>query len=206
VSDALDALDGAIAGFVPDTRTITAGAGLTGGGDLSADRTIDAAANADGSIVVNANDIQVGVLATDAQHGNRGGGGIHAAATQSVAGFLVAADKVKIDNMFPPTQGANLGNADSTMQPNAGTSYNLPAATLSGNHAYTWGTTGAVAGLLMSMNIEDVSGNEKQTVNGGAGGGVVVPAAVTTALASTRYSAVGQYDGTNWIYVGVVFI
>ena len=77
-SDALDALDASIAGFVPTTRTLTAGAGLTGGGDLSADRTFDAVANADGSIVVNPNDIQVGVLASDAQHGVRGGGTQHA--------------------------------------------------------------------------------------------------------------------------------
>jgi hypothetical protein len=72
---------------VPTTRTITAGDGLIGGGDLSADRTIDAVAHADGSIVVNANDIQVGVLATDAQHGARGGGTQHALVDATAAGF-----------------------------------------------------------------------------------------------------------------------
>lgn len=86
-------------GDVPGTRTITAGTGLTGGGDLSADRTINVAANADGSIVANANDIQVGVLATDAQHGVRGGGTQHAEATTSVAGFMSAADKTKLDGV-----------------------------------------------------------------------------------------------------------
>lgn len=80
---------------VPDLRVITAGAGLTGGGDLSADRTIDVGANADGSITVNANDIQVGILATDAQHGTRGGGTQHSDVTTSVAGFQSAADKTK---------------------------------------------------------------------------------------------------------------
>src|SRR5262245_4869370 len=54
--------------------TITAGAGMTGGGDLSTNRTLDVVANADDSIAVGANDVGVGVLATDAQHGNRGGG------------------------------------------------------------------------------------------------------------------------------------
>ncbi len=44
---------------VPQTRTLTAGAGLTGGGDLSADRTFDVGQNADASILVNANDIQL---------------------------------------------------------------------------------------------------------------------------------------------------
>lgn len=43
--------------------SLTAGAGLTGGGDLTANRTFDAVANADGSIVVNANDIQLGRIA-----------------------------------------------------------------------------------------------------------------------------------------------
>lgn len=82
---------------VPNTRTVTAGAGLTGGGDLSADRVFDVVANADGSIVANANDVQVGVLATDAQHGTRGGGTQHALVTTTVAGFMSSADKVKLD-------------------------------------------------------------------------------------------------------------
>jgi hypothetical protein len=47
---------------VPSTRLLTAGAGLTGGGNLSADRTFNVVANADGTIVVNADDIQVGTL------------------------------------------------------------------------------------------------------------------------------------------------
>lgn len=84
---------------VPNTRTLTAGTGLTGGGDLSADRTFNVGANADGSITVNANDIQVGVLATDVQHGNRGGGALHSNATTSTAGFMSAADKTTFDGM-----------------------------------------------------------------------------------------------------------
>lgn len=104
-----NAVSGGAAGFMSGTdkqradalwaRTITAGAGLTGGGDLSANRTLDVGANADGSIVVNANDIQVGILATDAQHGVRGGGTQHAEATTSVAGFMSAADKTKLDGL-----------------------------------------------------------------------------------------------------------
>lgn len=86
-------------GGVPTTRAVIAGTGLTGGGDLSTDRTINVAANADGSIVVSANDVKVGVLATDAQHGNRGGGGIHAVATGAAAGFMSAADKAKLDTL-----------------------------------------------------------------------------------------------------------
>lgn len=97
VTDALNALAAAFAGFVPTSRTLTAGAGMTGGGTMAADRTFDVAANADGSIIVNANDVQVGILATDAQHGNRGGGTQHAVATTVDAGFMSAADKAKLD-------------------------------------------------------------------------------------------------------------
>ena len=101
---------------VPQSRTLTAGAGLTGGGDLSANRTFDVGANADGSIVVNANDLQVGVLATDVQHGMRGGGTQHAVATTSTAGFMSATDKTNLDALstgtwtnYTPTVTAGAG-------------------------------------------------------------------------------------------------
>lgn len=93
-------LDGLPTSAVPTTRTLTAGTGMTGGGDLSADRTFNVAANADGSILANAHDVQVGVLATDAQHGNRGGGGIHAnVVAAGAAGFMTGADKTKLDGI-----------------------------------------------------------------------------------------------------------
>jgi hypothetical protein len=72
---------------------ITAGAGLT-----KTANTLDVVANADASIFVNANDIQVGILATDAQHGNRGGSALHALAIADGAnGFLSGVDKAKLD-------------------------------------------------------------------------------------------------------------
>lgn len=46
-------------GDVPKTRTLTAGAGLQGGGDLSANRAFDVGQNADGSIVINGDNIQL---------------------------------------------------------------------------------------------------------------------------------------------------
>lgn len=105
-----NAVSGGAAGFMSGTdkqradalwgRTLTAGAGLTGTGDLSANRTFAVGANADGSILVNADDVQVGVLATDAQHGVRGGGTQHAVAVASgAAGFMSGADKAKLDGL-----------------------------------------------------------------------------------------------------------
>jgi hypothetical protein len=72
--------------------TYYAGAGMTASGT-----TFNVIANADGSIKVNADDVQVGVLATDAQHGNRGRGSLHTNATTSEAGFESAADKAIVN-------------------------------------------------------------------------------------------------------------
>ncbi len=110
---------------VPTSRTLTAGAGLTGGGDLSADRTFDVVANADGSVIVNANDVQVGVLATDAQHGVRGGGTQHAnVVAAGAAGFMTGGDKTKLDGIATAaaavTANAPLG-VTSTGTPAVGT-------------------------------------------------------------------------------------
>ncbi|RPJ82450.1 MAG: hypothetical protein EHM13_08885, partial [Acidobacteria bacterium] len=59
VNPTIQAGSAAGATAVQPTRTLTAGAGLTGGGDLSADRTFDVGQNATNLILVNANDIQL---------------------------------------------------------------------------------------------------------------------------------------------------
>lgn len=119
-------IDAGAGGVVPPSRLITAGAGLTGGGDLSADRTLDVVANADGSLVVNANDIQVGVLASDAQHGTRGGGTQHAAATGAVAGFMSAADKTKLDTVRASATSALLHFGNSSVSSTTTSRYMTP--------------------------------------------------------------------------------
>lgn len=47
---------------------------------------------------------------TDVQHGDRGGGTLHALATTSVAGFMSAADKVKLDGFSSPVSGGGAEN------------------------------------------------------------------------------------------------
>lgn len=81
---------------------VIAGAGLTKTGN-----TLDVGANADGSIIINADDVQVGILATDAQHGARGGGTQHIVATGAVAGFMSAADKTRHDAHLNPIATTN---------------------------------------------------------------------------------------------------
>ncbi len=56
--------------------------------------------SADGSLVAAAGDLKVGILATDAQHGVRGGGTQHADVIASGAdGFMTGADKQRLDDI-----------------------------------------------------------------------------------------------------------
>lgn len=79
--------------------SVTAGTGMTQTGTSTINPTLNVIANADGSIVANANDIQVGVI-SDTQHGNRGGGALHAnVVAAGAAGFMTGADKTKLDGI-----------------------------------------------------------------------------------------------------------
>lgn len=136
------------AGAVPPARTLTAGAGLTGGGTLAADRTFDVVANADGSIVVNTNDVQVGVLATDAQHGVRGGGTQHAVAIAGgAAGFLSGTDKTKLDGI---TAGAAVASVSGTA-PIASSGGTTPAISIAA-------ASGAAAGSMSASDFTKLAG------------------------------------------------
>lgn len=86
--------------------SVLAGNGLEFAGDLV---TLHVVPHADGSILVGANDVQVGVLATDAQHGARGGGTQHAVATGASAGFQSATDKTRADALWARTITAGAG-------------------------------------------------------------------------------------------------
>ncbi len=85
-------------------QVISAGNGISVTGGVVA-----AVAAGDGSVAVGAGGIAVGVLASDAQHGNRGGGALHATAVNGgAAGFLSGADKTKLDAL--PAGGLVAGN------------------------------------------------------------------------------------------------
>ncbi len=178
----------------PTSLTLTAGAGLTGGGDLTANRTFNVGANADGSITVNADDIQVGVLASDAQHGTRGGGSIHAAATQSVNGFMSSTDKVKLDNI-----AGDVFNV--TTQTTTNTPFDITAYTPPDLHACTLafrvtarktdGTQSAhfevVAGFRRAGSTTTQVGNTKITATiADTGFTVAVDMSVTSATINVR--------------------
>jgi len=145
-------------GGVPTSRLLTAGAGLTGGGTLAADRTFNVAANADGSITVNADDIQVGVLATDAQHGLRGGGTQHAVVVAAgAAGFMTGTDKTKLDGVATgATNTALTASApENVTKATAGVGVATTAARADHKHDVTTGTPVAIDGA----NAEGTSAN-----------------------------------------------
>jgi hypothetical protein len=177
-------------GGVSSARIIASGAGLTGGGDLTADRTLAVGANADGSIVVNADDIQVGVLATDAQHGVRGGGTQHALATGSVAGFMSAADKVKLDGL-----GSGLALSSTVPSPLGTAAIGDGTTAARSNHVHAHGDQagGSLHALVVAGGAAGfISGADKTKLDGIASGATATPLSSSTpTTASAAAGAAG---------------
>lgn len=197
----------------PATRSITAGAGLTGGGDLSADRTLTVGANADGSITVNADDVQVGVLATDAQHGARGGGTQHANATTSTAGFMSSTDKAKLDAsgtasgalLFSPLDWFQAGGVSANAQAgndSVGCRWTqTKSATVTGIRFYWPGATART----VKCSLRDGGGTAVKTVDVSVNGagyytGTFASSQTTTVLPSgqTWKAAIWEKSGTEY--------
>jgi hypothetical protein len=82
------------------TEFSLAGQIAAGDGLVKTGNTLDVVVDPDGSIAVTPNTVKVGVLATNAQHGVRGGGTQHALAIAGGdAGFMSGADKTKLDGV-----------------------------------------------------------------------------------------------------------
>jgi hypothetical protein len=184
---------------------LIAGAGLT-----KTANTVDVVAHADGSIVVSADAVQVGTLATDAQHGARGGGTQHAAATPTVPGFISAADKTKLDGVaagaaaLASTAPANVGTA-------AAVGVGTTAARADHVHAHAAQTDGTLHAAVVAAGASGfMTGADKTKLDGISSGAAALastaPAAVafsgavgvgTTAARSDHVHAHGaQTDGT----------
>lgn len=105
-----------------------------------------------------------------------------------------------------PNPGANLTDANATIQPNTdkASEYTLPAATLSTNRSLTIGVTGPpITDSIVQIVRRDLSANTYTVINGGAGagtlftfpGGTVTPQAVTCI-----------FDGANWILLNMWWV
>lgn len=177
---------------VTTARTIVAGAGLTGGGDFSSDRTINVIANADGSIVANANDVQVGILASDAQHGVRGGGTQHANAVDGgAAGFMTGAQVTKLAGL--PTSAVATSRTISTTTPLTG------GGDLSANRTLAITAASDVAdGYLAAADYTKIQGAVQTTrtvsTTSPLGGGGALSSNLTLTCATCIRGALGSTD------------
>jgi hypothetical protein len=123
-------------------NNLVAGA-TAGNGILFASGAYSVKPDPDGSIAVTASGVKVGVLASDAQHGTRGGGSTHAQVTGSTNGFMRAADKTIFDAATSAATASALAKRD------ASGNCSFAAVTCSGiansgnaTHAGTLGVTG----------------------------------------------------------------
>lgn len=162
----------AFGSYAAQSTTLTAGAGLTGGGDLSADRTFTVGANADGSIVVNANDVQVGVLASDAQHGARGGGTQHSLATPGspgTPGFLSGPFSALLTGATASATASTLMQRDSNADVQLRKAILWGGITVPADGAFLHAHTAALA--TMPASDDAWSGQNAGVGSGGVGGG-----------------------------------
>lgn len=96
-------------------------------------------------------------------------------------------------NALALVPGADLTNADATIAVAGGSSYTLPAATLSANRTITISTTGLGTGEVMQIIRRDLTANTLAIVNGGAGAGTMY----TFPGDGVTRAALFIFDGTN---------
>lgn len=92
-----------------------------------------------------------------------------------------------------PDKGADLTDADATIQVGGNFWRVLPAATLTANHMLTLGTTNAADGDVIEVTRLDSTAFTYAIVNGGPGAGTLC-----TFPISVRTWGRFCFDGTNW--------
>jgi hypothetical protein len=191
--------DTRIANAVPNTRTITAGTGLTGGGDLTADRTLTVA---------------YGTAAGTALQGNQAAGGdasgpLDALTVTQARGLKTATTTVVVAAAAAPTAGQVL-----TAQSNIAASWQSPAAPGTGdvvgpvsaadNLVATFG--GATGKLIKSTTTPDIGTPASGTLTsctglpistGVAGLGAGVAAFLATPTSANLAAAVTDESGSG---------
>jgi hypothetical protein len=205
-ADTLDGLSSAAfqaaGSYALQGTTVTAGAGLTGGGDLSASRTFDVGAGT--GVTVNANDVALDTAhARNVDHsavqiasgaGLTGGGTIESTRTLAVgagAGITVNADDVALDT----SSTRNTDHASVTLTAGAGLT---GGGDISASRSFAVG-----AGTGITVNADDVAldtsharnvDHSAVSISAGTGlsGGGTIEATRTLDLANTAVSP-GSY-------------
>lgn len=183
---------------VTEDRTITAGAGLNGGGDLSVDRAFFIAA-ADGSISVTAQAIAVGVLQGDAQHGQLNGGSNHSAATTGTAGFMSATDKLKLDGIGTAAENntaSNVGIGTGIFKQKNGVDLEFKTLT-SANGLVLTGNTDEVV-----IDLPTIIGANRAILSNAAGTAYEASNLESSATATCWFLSEASVPGTGSIAIG----
>jgi trimeric autotransporter adhesin len=217
-------------GAVPTTRTLTAGAGLTGTGDLSADRTFAVVA-ADGTITVNADSIQVGTIGNTNLADNtvalarlanataqydfimRTSSGAGAWERGARADLIAAIVGQTLSSATITALTATTLNGVTIAAPTQGTAITTTATITVGNgvnyvvssaggaYAITLGTSGTFPiGTIVTLICANALANAITVTNGGPGGTNIGPGASGTLAASIKAAYDFRWDGTNWSY------
>jgi Concanavalin A-like lectin/glucanases superfamily len=181
------------------TKLDTAGAGLTQSGT-----TVNVAAG-DGSISVAADAITVGVI-SDVQHGNRGGGALHAdVVAGGASGFMSGTDKTILDSLV--AGAAPLPLLDVRHSPLGHWILgSTPTVDLSGNSKTLTGSASAVMPSLDYVNQSIQTGGLLRTDSAfqlfGAVSGecVVCPASISALQVLMAYGGNGETLDTNFAW------
>lgn len=190
--------------LVPKTRNIIAGAGLIGGGSLSDDITINVGSNADGSITINDNDIKIGILATDDQHGSRSGGSLHSNVIASgAAGFMTGSDKSKLDGIETGAQLTNFSRVSTALAAaSSGVTFNSQNLSSIGSLGLVGGIVFTTGGSFSITQTANASTNGLAAVikaqdgaNGFDGGAITVSGGIAPDTSFNHYGQVNMELG-----------
>lgn len=174
-------------------RNASVPSGLAGLGLYSSAGVVNVGAT-DASIAISADSIAVGILQNDTQHGVRGGGTQHSVATTSVAGFMSAADKTKLDASTNAATISTLVQRSSTGEFKAG----------NGASYFSLDPTNSKieSSIGFSLKTVDTSMSSSATLTLKSGDVSMSGASGGWTLKSGDVTAVGGASGLGWIETG----